>query len=78
MHTFEMKKTCFIKKNKVVDRIVKTSVDKATLIPLAHVTQLFFESDGSWIVRSQHLANVTYKIRNMFTKYASCTCGSAL
>lgn len=77
MHTSEMKKTCFIK-NKVVDRIVKTSVDKATLIPLAHVIQSFFESDGSWIIRNQHLANVAYKIRDMFTKYASYTCGWAL
>jgi hypothetical protein len=38
MHTFEMKKTRFIK-NKVVDHIVKMSVDKVALIPLAHVTQ---------------------------------------
>lgn len=77
MHTSEMKKTCFIK-NKVVDHIVKTSVYKATLIALAHVPQSFFESDGSWTIRNQHLANVTYKIRYMFTKYASWTCGWAL
>jgi len=31
-------------------------MDKVALIPLAHVTQSFFESDGSWIVRNQHLA----------------------
>jgi hypothetical protein len=77
MHTSEMKKTCFIK-NKVVDRIVKTNVDKATLIPLAHVNQSFFESDGCWIVMNQHLANVAYKIRCLFIEYAGCTCGWAL
>jgi hypothetical protein len=46
MHTFKMKKTLFIK-NKVADHIVKMSVAEVALIPFAHVTQSFFESDGS-------------------------------
>jgi len=54
------------------------SVDKVALIPLAHATQSFFESDSSWIVRNQNLANVAYKIRCLFIKYAGCTCGWAL
>jgi hypothetical protein len=45
-----------IYKNNVVDHIVKMTMDKVALIPLAHVTQSFFESDGSWIVRNQLLA----------------------
>jgi len=60
-HTFEMKKRGFIK-NKVVKHIVKTNVEKATiLIPLTHVSQLSFETYGYWIIRSQHLANVATK-----------------
>jgi hypothetical protein len=37
MHIAEMKKRKFIK-NKVVERIMKTSVEKATLIPHNNVT----------------------------------------
>ncbi len=37
MHTIEMKKHEFIR-NKVVERIVKTSVEKATLILHTNVT----------------------------------------
>jgi hypothetical protein len=37
MHIAEMKKCRFIK-NKVVERIMKTSVEKATLIPHTNVT----------------------------------------
>jgi hypothetical protein len=37
MHTIEMKKHGFIR-NKVVERIVKMSVEKATLIPHTNVT----------------------------------------
>ncbi len=37
MHTIEMKKCGFIK-NKVVDHIVKTKIEKATLIPHTNVT----------------------------------------
>jgi hypothetical protein len=37
MHTIEMKKQRFIR-NKVVERIVKMSVKKATLIPHTNVT----------------------------------------
>jgi hypothetical protein len=56
-----MKKRGFIK-NKVVKHIVKTNVEKATiLIPLTHVSQLSFETYGYWIIRSQHLANVATK-----------------
>jgi hypothetical protein len=37
MHTIEMKNCGFIK-NKVVDHIVKTKIEKATLIPHTNVT----------------------------------------
>jgi hypothetical protein len=37
MHTTEMKKRMFIR-NKVMECIVKTSVEKATLIPHTNVT----------------------------------------
>jgi hypothetical protein len=37
MHTIEMKECRFIK-NKVVERIVKTNIEKATLIPHTNVT----------------------------------------
>ncbi len=61
MHTSKMKKKGFIK-NKVVEHIVKTNVENATiLIPLTHVSQLSFETYGYWIIRSQHLANVATK-----------------
>jgi hypothetical protein len=37
MHTIEMKKSKFIR-NKVVERIMKTNVEKAKLIPHTNVT----------------------------------------
>jgi len=37
MHTIEMKKRGFIR-NKVMERIVKTNIAKATLIPHTNVT----------------------------------------
>jgi hypothetical protein len=40
-----MKKRGFIK-NKVVERIVRTNVEKTTLIPFTHVSQPSFEIDG--------------------------------
>jgi len=58
MHTFEMNKKEFVK-NKVVECLVKTSVEKATLIPLMHVSQPSFETNGYWIVRNQYLVNMT-------------------
>jgi hypothetical protein len=50
MHTSEMKKRGFIK-NKVMECIVRTSVEKATLNPLTHVSQPSFETNGYWITR---------------------------
>ncbi len=47
MHTLEMKKKGFIK-NKVTETIITWSVEKATFIPLTHVYQPTFESDGAW------------------------------
>jgi hypothetical protein len=47
MHTLEMKKKGFIK-NKVMEAIIPRSVQMATLIPLTHVYQPTFESDGAW------------------------------
>jgi hypothetical protein len=54
MHTLEMKKKGFIK-NKVMEAIITRSVEKAILIPLTHVYQPTFESDGAWGVWSQRL-----------------------
>jgi len=57
-----MKKRGFIK-NKVVECIVGMNVGKATLIPIMHVSQPSFETNGYWIIRSQHLVNVAYKVK---------------
>ncbi len=54
MHTVEMKKRGFIK-NKVVECIVKMSVEKATLIPHTDVTQGIDDSNKTghaWMVQS--------------------------
>jgi hypothetical protein len=77
MHTFEMKKRGFIK-NKVMEHIVRMNVQKATLIPFTHVSQPSFETNGYWIIRSQFLVDVEYKMKYLFTKYSSCTCEWAL
>jgi hypothetical protein len=68
-----MKKKGFIKNN-VVECIVGISVEKATLILIMHVSQPSFQTNGYWIIRSQHLANVAYKVKYPFTKYSSSTC----
>jgi hypothetical protein len=72
IHTSKIKKRGFIK-NKVMECIVRTSVDKVALIPFTHVSQPSFEIDGYWIVKSQHLANVEYKMKYPFTEYSRCT-----
>jgi hypothetical protein len=77
MHTSKMKKRGFMK-NKVMECIVRTNVEKATLNPLTHVSQPSFETNGYWIARIQRLANVKYKIKYPFTKYSGCTCEWAL
>jgi hypothetical protein len=80
MHTAKMKKRKFIR-NKVVERIVKTSVEKATLILHTNVTHGIDDSNETghaWMVRSQQHPNMTYKIPLPFTKYACCTCEWAL
>jgi hypothetical protein len=54
MHTAEMKKRRFIR-NKVVEHIMKTSVEKATLIFHTNVTHGIDDSketDHAWMVRS--------------------------
>ncbi len=80
MHTAEMKKRRFIR-NKVVEHIMKTSVEKATLIPHTNVTHGIDDSNEighAWMVRSQQHPNMTYKVPLPFTKYACCTCEWAL
>jgi hypothetical protein len=80
MHTTEMKKHGFIR-NKVVERIVKTNVEKATLIPHTNVTHGIDDSNENghaWMVRSQQHSNMTYKIPLPFTNCACCTCEWAL
>jgi hypothetical protein len=54
MHTIEMKKCGFIR-NKVVEHIVKTSIEKATLIPHTNVTHGINDSNKighEWVVQS--------------------------
>jgi hypothetical protein len=58
--------------------IAKTSVEKAALIPLTHVSQSSFEIDNYWIVRNQHLANVEYKMKSPFIEYLGYTCEWAI
>jgi hypothetical protein len=41
--------------NKVVERIVKTNMEKATFLPFTHVSQPSFETNGYWIVRIKRL-----------------------
>jgi hypothetical protein len=61
LHTSQMKKRGFIK-NKVVKHIVKTNVEKATiLIPFMHVSQLSFQTYNYRIIKSQPFANVATK-----------------
>jgi hypothetical protein len=71
-----MKKCGFIR-NKVVERIVKTSIEKATLILHTNVTHGIDDSNEighAWMVRSQQHLNMTYKVPFPFTKYVCCTC----
>jgi hypothetical protein len=77
MHTLEMKKKGFIK-NKVMEAIITQSVEKATLIPLTHVYQPTFDSDGAWGVRSQRLPNVIYAVKFPFVEIFCYTCEWAL
>jgi hypothetical protein len=74
------KKHMFIR-NKVVECIVKISVEKATLIPHTNVTHGIDdvnENDHAWMVQSQQHPNMTYKVPLPFIKYACCTCEWAL
>ncbi len=80
MHTIEMKKNRFIR-NKIVERIVKTNAEKATLIPHTNVTHGIDdlnETSNAWMVRNQQHPNMTYKVPLPFTKYVCCTCEWAL
>jgi hypothetical protein len=73
MHTLEMKKKGFIK-NKVMEAIITRNVEKPALIPLTHVYQPTFESDGAWGVWSQRLHNVIYAVKFPFIEIFCCTC----
>jgi hypothetical protein len=71
----KMKKHRFIK-NKVMEHIVKASIEKAILIFHTHVTHGINDSNETrhaWMVWSQHHPNMTYKVSLPFTKYACCT-----
>ncbi len=74
-HVAKTKKCGFIK-NKVVECIMKTSVEKATLIPHTRVTHGMDDSNEighARRVRSQQHPDVTYKVSLPFTKYVCCT-----
>jgi len=64
-----------------MEHIVKTNVEKATLILHANVTHGINdlnETSYAWMVQSQQHPNMTYKVPLPFTKYACCTCEWAL
>jgi len=60
-----------------VERIVKTSIEKATFIPHINVTHGIDDSNKTshaWMVQSQQHPNMTYKVPLPFTKYVYYTC----
>jgi len=62
-------------------QLVVANVDKANRVSHTNVISPTFEGDDGddvWQVRSQHHANVIYKIYAPVTEYASCTCERAL
>jgi hypothetical protein len=61
-----------------MEAIITQSVEKVALIPLTHVYQPTFESDGAWGVRSQRLPNVIYALKFPFIEIFCCTCEWAL
>jgi len=61
-----------------MEAIITQSVEKTTLIPVTHVYQPTFESDGAWCVWSHHLPNVIYVVKFSFIKIFCCTCEWAL
>ncbi len=74
MHTLEMKKKRFHKKQGYGGHLLHVVWKKAILIPLTHVYQPTFESDGAWGVWSQRLLNVIYAMKFSFTEIFCCTC----
>jgi hypothetical protein len=67
----------FHKKNKVMECIIKVSIEKVPLIPPIYVFQPTYEGDedgGIWMAKSQQHSNVIYKFQSPFIKYAFCTC----
>ncbi len=72
-----MKKKGFIK-NKVMEAIITRSVEKTTFIPLTHMYQLTFESDGAWGIQNQCFPNVIYMMKFPFIEIFCCTCEWAL
>jgi hypothetical protein len=77
MHTFEMKKRGIIK-NKVLEHIKNTSVEKVLLILTANVKWPSLESRGVWIMMSQGTPNHMYEVKHPFKEYVNCTCEWAL
>jgi hypothetical protein len=61
-----------------MEAIITRSVKKAAFIPLTHVYQLTFESDGAWGIWSQCLPNVIYAVKFPFIEIFCCTCEWAL
>jgi len=61
-----------------MEAIITQNVKKAAFIPLTHVYQPTFESDGAWGVWSQRLPNVIYAVKFPFIEIFCCTCEWAL
>jgi hypothetical protein len=81
LHAHNWNEETWIFQNKVVEHIVKVSIEKATLILHAHVTygiDNLDETGHAWMVQNQQHSNMTYKIPLPFTNYVCCTCEWAL
>ncbi len=64
-----------------MEHIVKTSIEKATLILHTNVTHGINDSNEighAWMVQNQQHPNMTYKAPFPFTKHVCCTCEWAL
>jgi hypothetical protein len=71
MHTVEMKKWGFMK-NKVVEHIVKVSIEKVALIPHTHVTHGINDlnkTNHAWMVWSQQ---AQYDIQGPTSFHQTC------
>jgi hypothetical protein len=75
LHAHNWNEKMWFYQNKVVEHIMKMSIEKATLILHTHVTHGIKDLDEinhAWMVQNQQHSNMTYKVPLLF-KYACCT-----